>query len=69
MSHRSNQYDLLRQRVDDAYVEMRRNLNQSLYADGPAAPKPRVTLRRRIHRAADRAHDAWLVLTGRAEIG
>lgn len=61
--------ELLKRRIDDADVAMRRALNESMYADRPDYQRPRVTLRQRWRLAKERVHDAWLVLTGRAEIG
>lgn len=62
---------IMRERLDAAYEEMARNLNTSMYADGPPLPKPtRVQRwRRRVTLLGTRMRDAWLVLTGRAEIG
>lgn len=59
----------LRNRVDAAFKQMRKNLSTSLYADRPDDPPMPPTIRQRIRRYLNRAHDAWLVLTGRAEIG
>lgn len=59
----------MRDRMSASFEQMRRDLNTSLYADGPYVSPPPLTMRQRARRFLDRAHDAWLVLTGRAEIG
>jgi len=62
--------EALIKRINNSYSEMERLLSTSLYADGPAAPKP--TRRQRFVRylsvRRDRIRDAWLVLTGQADI-
>ena len=59
----------LNARMHDAYAEMVKNMNADLYGDHTAPPRKPLTFRERLTIVRERIHDAWLVLTGRAEIG
>jgi hypothetical protein len=64
--------DLLQKRMDESVEQMARNLNASLYYDRPSDPIYHSRWKRFIDRIAVyryRISDAWLVLTGRADIG
>lgn len=60
----------LRNRLDDVERRLTMDLNMSLYGD--RAEPPRLTARQRFFKRAEiyrnRIADAWLVLTGRADI-
>lgn len=60
----------LKKQMDDTYATLRRNMDRCMYAGDSVevAPSPR-TLRRRLRDLLERAHDAWLVLIGKADIG
>lgn len=57
--------------VNAAYEQITRDLNISMFGDWvPPCPLTRMErLRRRFNIYWTRAHDAWLVLTGQADIG
>jgi hypothetical protein len=57
--------------VDSAYKQMQRNLNTQLFG-ARKPPKPSTRRQRWANRARmyrERVKDAWLVLTGKADIG
>jgi hypothetical protein len=65
-------YDLLQKRMEESAEQMASNLNASLYADHPSEPIRYSRWKRFSDRIAVyryRISDAWLVLTGRADIG
>lgn len=57
---------LLHERVNAAYKNTADAMAQMLYSDSPQIQ--RLIRRRRFRDFLDRAHNAWLVLTGRADI-
>jgi len=63
--------DLIKSRIDATYAEMERMLSTSLYGDDPDIEPPTRWQRLKYYVLARlrRIHDAWLVLTGRADIG
>jgi hypothetical protein len=64
--------DLLQKRMDESVEQMASNLNASLYANHHYEPVHHSRWKRFIDRIAVyryRISDAWLVLTGRADIG
>lgn len=58
----------MRQRMDAAFAAMARDLGLGLYGDDDYTPPPTPTIRQRMRALRGRVSDAWLVLTGRAEI-
>lgn len=64
--------DLLQKRMDESADQMASNLNASLYSDRPSDPIRHSRWKRFTDRIAvyhHRISDAWLVLTGKADIG
>lgn len=55
----------LHKRMNAAYAVMHADMTRSLYGNDSVPFTPR---KRRIRDFLDRAHNAWLVLTGRADI-
>ena len=61
----------IKNRINAAYEQMAHDMNTSLYGDREP-PRPLTwleRLRRRANIYRNRIGDAWLVLTGRADIG
>jgi|HubBroStandDraft_6_1064221.scaffolds.fasta_scaffold00050_8 hypothetical protein len=64
--------DLLQKRMDESVEQMARNLNASLYSDRPYDPIYHSRWKQFMDRIAVyryRISEAWLVLTGKADIG
>ena len=61
--------DLIKQRIDEAYVAMEKNLMTSMYADGVEGRiRHKKSIRERLSDWKWRIQGAWLVLRGRADI-
>jgi hypothetical protein len=61
-------WDLIQRRMQETKTAMDDALYGRMFSDVPIAPR-RITWREHVCRKWERVHDAWLVLTGRADIG
>ena len=59
--------DMITKRMNAAFKQTSEALNASLFSGVPIPAKP-LTWRDDVRRRLDRVRDAWLVLTGKADI-
>lgn len=67
------QVELLKSRMEDSYRVIRESMDRAMFGEGTGGGGLEALVRRRTCRDRfrdflDRAHNAWLVLTGRADI-